>query len=745
MLDLYVPQGARGFPTLVWFHGGGLTEGDKAGALEVKIARSLAERGIAVAMVDYRLSGQVRFPAYVDDAAASVAWVLEHIEDYGGSRGRVFVSGHSAGGYLAAMVGLDARYLEAYGQEPGALAGLIPISGQMVTHATVRKERGLPPQRPIVDSAAPVNHVSRDAPPILAIAGSEDLPARAAENAYLIAAMKAAGHKDATFREFEGRNHGTIIAGIPAEDDPVRGAIVDFIARHSPGPPSEAGAAEAVKIDTGLLLGTVEDGLSIYRGIPYAAPPVGNLRWRPPQPAAAWDGVRPATEFGRACMQTNPAIANLPAPSEDCLYLNVWTPARAADERLPVMVWIHGGGFVAGTPAERLYHGEWLAKKGVVVVSIGYRLGVFGFLAHPQLSSESERHVSGNYGMLDMIAGLRWVQRNIAAFGGDPGHVTIFGESAGAIAVSQLCASPLAKGLFQAAISESGGSFGPVRANGGPGENMQPLAAAEQDGAAWAQSVGAATVAELRAMPAQDLLAAARGRAGIAWPVTDGWVIPDDQYKLYEAGRYNDVPVLIGYNSDEGATFGAPSSQTEYVESVRRRYGPFADALLAAYPGGETPAAMKTARDLTRDTVFGWHTWTWARLQKQTGRSKVFLYYFDEPFPPGAPRPGYGTPHSEELPYVFRQLTEHHRRAPTAEDEALSDRMRTYWTNFAKTYDPNGPGLPEWPEFARSAPRMLHIRSGETQAIPVVDEAGLEALDEYFAWRRGMEPADAAR
>jgi len=513
--------------------------------------------------------------------------------------------------------------------------------------------------------------------------------------------------------------------------------------------PIQTEAPKPVQVGGGLLQGTIEDGLTVYRGIPYAAPPVGELRWRPPRPSPKWEGVRAAREFGRACMQTNAAIANLPAPSEDCLFVNVWTPATRAGERLPVMVWIHGGGFTAGTPAEQLYHGEWLAKKGVVVVSVGYRLGVFGFLAHPELSAETDRHVSGNYGLLDTIAGLQWVQKNVAAFGGDPKRVTVFGESAGAIAVSQLCASPLAKGLFQAAISESGGSFGPVRAGGGPGENMQPLDAAERAGAAWAQSIGAANLAELRRLPAEKLQAAAQRQRGISWPITDGWVIPDDQYKLYEAGKYNDIPVLIGYNSDERATFGAPRSQEAFVQSVHERYEQFAAKLLAAYPGGETPAAKKTARDLSRDTTFGWGTWTWARLQTKTGKSKVFLYYFDEhpDYPADSPRAGYGTPHSEELPYVFHQLREHNRPAPTPKDEAMSDMIRTYWTNFAKTGDPNDAGLPEWPAFSNSKPRTLYIASGNTKAVPVVSEDGLKALDEYFAWRRSGEaqPPAAAK
>ena len=495
--------------------------------------------------------------------------------------------------------------------------------------------------------------------------------------------------------------------------------------------------AQPVKVDTGLVEGTVEDGLRIYRGIPFAAPPVGDLRWRPPQPAAKWEGVRAAREYGRACMQTNAAISNLPAPSEDCLFVNVWTPS-AAGQRLPVMVWIHGGGFVAGTPAEKLYHGEWLATKGVVVVSVGYRLGVFGFLAHPGLSAESEQRVSGNYGLLDTIAALRWVQTNIAAFGGDPAQVTIFGESAGAIAVSQLAASPLAKGLFHRAISQSGGSFGPVRAGGGPGENMQPLTTAEKGGLDWGASIGASTVTALRSLPAERIQAAAQRQRGLWWPITDGWVIPDDQYRLYEAGKYHDVPVLIGYNSDEGASFGPPGSQQAYLDGVRQRYGQFADRLLAAYPGGDTPAARKTGRDLTRDTAFGWHTWTWARLQNKTGTSKVFLYYFDEhpDYPSDSPRAGFGSAHASELPYVFRQLREHNRPPATPVDEAMSDLLRTYWTNFAKTGDPNGGSLPKWPAFTNAAPQMLQMKAGGAGPIPVVSAGGLEVLEDYFAWRR---------
>ena len=371
-----------------------------------------------------------------------------------------------------------------------------------------------------------------------------------------------------------------------------------------------------VKVEQGLVQGVSEDGLTVYRGVPFAAPPVGELRWRAPLAAAKWEGVRQAPNCATGAMQGSRPPSGM---SEDCLFLNVWTPAKSASEHVPVLVWIYGGGFGAGATSERNYSGEKLAKKGVVLVSIAYRVGQLGFLAHPDLSAETTNHVSGNYGLLDMIAGLQWVRKNIGAFGGDPHRVTIFGESAGGIAVSMLCASPLAKGLFEGAISQSGGSFGPPRTTTFPGENMKRLPDAERSGEAYAKAAGASSIAELRKLPADKLQAGGRGM-GLAWAIIDGWVIPDDQYRLYEAKRYNDTPILVGYNSDEGASFSPPKTPEEYVAAVKGRYGPFADKLIAAYPPGSGRVA-KTARDLTRDAAFGWHTWIWARLEAQTGKS----------------------------------------------------------------------------------------------------------------------------
>jgi para-nitrobenzyl esterase len=499
-------------------------------------------------------------------------------------------------------------------------------------------------------------------------------------------------------------------------------------------------AVPTAKVEQGLLQGTIEDGLTVYRGVPFAAPPVGDLRWRAPQPAAHWDGARKADKFAPQCMQGSYG-SPAPAMSEDCLYLNVWSPAKLASAKIPVLVWIYGGGFAGGATSIPGYSGEVLARKGVVLVSIAYRVGSIGFLAHPELSAESPNHVSGNYGLLDMIAGLQWIKKNIAAFGGDPDKVTIFGESAGGIAVSQLCASPLTKGLISGAISESGGSFGPPRPSGAPGENMRRLASAEKDGLAFQINAGANSLADLRKLPPEKILAATRG---MAWPNTDGWVIPDDQYKLYDARKFNDIPVLIGYNSDEGASFSHDSSPKVYIDGVRKRYGAFADSLLKAYPAGEK-SVPKTARDLARDAAFGWQTWIWARLQSQRGSSKVYIYYFDQhpDFAVGSEHEGFGAWHGREVPYVFGHLNDLQGEVPSATDRVISDAMVTYWTNFAKYGDPNGKGIAKWPVFSDAHPEYMYF-AGTPHPGPTPNEEGLKALDSYFAWRRSPEGIHAA-
>jgi para-nitrobenzyl esterase len=515
---------------------------------------------------------------------------------------------------------------------------------------------------------------------------------------------------------------------------------------------SVAQQPDAIKTEGGLVQGVCEDGLTIYKGIPFAAPPVGDLRWHAPQPAAKWDGVLKAAKFAPSPIQGmrmgNPGGQG-PGSSEDCLYLNVWTPAKPSKDRLPVLVWIYGGGFNMGSTSFPVFSGENLTKKGVVLVSIAYRVGRIGFLAHPELTAENPNHSSGNYGLLDMIAGLKWIQKNIAAFGGDPQKVTIFGESAGGIAVSMLCASPLAKGLFHGAISQSGGSFAPPRPSPLHGENLQRLVDAERSGQAYVKSAGVSSIAELRKIAADKLPAGGPGGGpglGMAWPIVDGWVIPDDQYKLYEAGRYNDTPILVGYNSDEGLSFQPPKTPEDYIESVKSRFGPFADSLLKAYPPGEGKVA-KTARDLTRDVTFGWHTWSWARLQAKTGKSKAYLYHFDQhpEYPADSPNFGQGSPHGQDIAYVFQHLDNSRgpglggqTRTITKSDQNISEAMAIYWTNFAKHGNPNGKGVPEWPAFSDDNPVVMYF--GQTPHTgPVPSAESLKVMDAYFAWRRTPE------
>ena len=491
------------------------------------------------------------------------------------------------------------------------------------------------------------------------------------------------------------------------------------------------------KVTGGTVQGVANDDIAVYKGIPFAAPPTGKNRWRAPQPVEPWTGVKHAEHFAPACMQA-PAmlkfIGSDAGTSEDCLYLDVWTPAKTPGAKLPVMVWIYGGGFAAGATSSPTYAGEELARLGVVQVNVSYRVGAFGFLADPALSKESGKG-SGNYGLLDQIAGLKWVRDNIAAFGGDPSNVTIFGESAGGISVSMLAASPEAKGLFERAISESGGSFGPPRrgAKNVPGENVPTLAVAEARGKQFLEKLGAESLAEARALPAEAILKAQGPGLGTGfWPVDDGHVLLGDQYRLYSQGRFNDTPVLIGTNSDEGASFVRGKTTPAKLEAmVRAGYGKRADAILAAYPHATEQQASRSAQDLTRDSLFAWSTWTWARMQTRHGRHKAFVYYFDH----RTPQTPDGSPHASELPYVFRTL---HVRGgnPRPQDIAVSDLMSRYWTNFAKTGDPNGPGLPKWPAFNAAHQQAMVFGQDGGHAQPFPNLKKLEAMDAYFAWRR---------
>jgi para-nitrobenzyl esterase len=484
----------------------------------------------------------------------------------------------------------------------------------------------------------------------------------------------------------------------------------------------------AVRTDAGLLEGAHEHGLTVYRGVPFAAPPLGPLRWREPRPAPSWSGVRQADRFAPACMQTGVSMPGETPPvvSEDCLYLNIWTPARAPAARLPVLVWIHGGGFSNGSASMPLYWGDRLARKGVVVVTIAYRLGPFGFLAHPELTAESPRHSSGNYGFEDQIAALAWVKRNIAAFGGDPGRVTIAGQSAGGASVSILMASPLAGGLFQRAIAESGGMFEPIKL--APGYQ---LAKAESDGVAYAASVGARSLADLRVLPAATLLG---GKVdSITHPVIEPYVLPASPYDVFVRGDQNGGAVLVGSNADEARSLIADVGSLRvaaFEADVVKRWGPLPPELLKPYPRRTDAEAVKARLDFERDLRFGWDAWAWARLAAAHDRAGVYAYHFTHspPFPAGSVYAGWGPSHYAELWYVFDHLDQ----APwdwTGADRGLAETMSTYWVNFVKTGDPNGPGVPIWPRFRGSEGRVLYLND----PITVSGVANLNALSTFDA------------
>ncbi len=481
-----------------------------------------------------------------------------------------------------------------------------------------------------------------------------------------------------------------------------------------------------VQVTGGEVRGVVKDGIASFKGIPFAAPPVGELRWRAPQPVKPWEGVREADQFGPPPMQM--AFATLmygAKPSEDCLHINVWTAAKEADERRPVMVWIYGGAFNGGGAGDAMFDGTHLAKKGVVLVTFNYRIGVFGFLAHPELSAESGQG-SGCYGIQDQIAALRWVKENIAQFGGDPSRVTIFGQSAGGISVAILAQSPPAKGLFHRAISQSGGSMAPVKTAADQANVLLPsLALAEQTGKAFLADLGATDIQAARALSAD---AVQRGKVkSLPWPVADGTtILADDPLDLYERGQFNDTPILVGTNSDD-AIFGSKLTPAAFESSVREGYPLAAEEILAAYPHATKEQATRSSRDMARDVLFAWPTWAWAKMQSQHGKGKAFLYYFDY-----GPKPGEAG-HGAEVRYVFGNLGGVlFRTAKTLANRAMSDTIMSYWVNFAANGSPNGPGLPPWPAFDDQTMSAM-VFAKTLQAGPTPNLEKLKAFDVYYA------------
>ncbi|KAA3439524.1 carboxylesterase/lipase family protein [Rufibacter hautae] len=480
-------------------------------------------------------------------------------------------------------------------------------------------------------------------------------------------------------------------------------------------------SANQVKTANGLVEGTREkSGIRSFKGVPFAAPPVGDLRWREPQPVKNWQGVRKATQFGPRAMQL-PVFGDMNfrsnGVSEDCLYLNVWTPAKTGKEKLPVLVYFYGGGFIAGDGSEPRYDGESMAQKGIVAITVNYRLGVFGFFAHPELTQESPYKGSGNYGFLDQSAALRWVKENIAAFGGDPARVTIAGESAGSISVSAQMASPLSKNLMAGAIGESGAlvnsPFDPV-----------PLAEAEQNGVKFASSIGATSLAQLRAMDAKQLLNEA-GKPGMGRfvPTLDGYFFPKSPAAVFAAGEQAKVPLLAGWNSEEmtyRALFGqdAPTKEN-YTKLVQKLYGPRAENVLKQYAAASDAEVAQVATDLSGDRFIAYSTWKWMDLHSKTSGKPVYRYLYSRPRPemvpemgnataglaggvvkdsnaPKAP-PATGAVHSAEIEYAMGNLATNKVFAWTPEDYKVSKTMQEYFANFIKTGNPNSGSLPKWP------------------------------------------------
>lgn len=479
-----------------------------------------------------------------------------------------------------------------------------------------------------------------------------------------------------------------------------------------------------VTTENGVVEGTREAGSSItsFKGIPFAQPPVGDLRWKEPQPVKNWQGVLKADHFGHNAMQ-KPIFGDMgfrsAGMSEDCLYLNVWTPAKTGKEKLPVLVYFFGGGLAAGDGSESRYDGESMAKKGIVALTVNYRLGIFGFFAHPELTKESPNHSSGNYGYLDQHAALVWVQKNIAAFGGDPKKVTIAGESAGSISVSVQMASPLSKDLIAGAIGESGAAINPTLF-------PIPLADGEKNGAAFAARIKAGSIAELRAMPAAQLLDSVFRPGGPVTSATiDGYLLPKSLPAIFEAGEQAHIPILVGWNSAEVPyqflmRAEAPTLDN-YKKTLQQLYGDRADEALKLYPASNDDEVVKSATALSSDRFIVYSTWKWADLQIQTGGKPVYRYEFSRIRPamvaemgnatpglaggvvkgdaakPAAPKvPAVGAPHASEIEYAMGNLAGNKVYAWTPDDYKVSETMENYFANFIKTGNPSGVGLRNW-------------------------------------------------
>ncbi|MES3035654.1 MAG: carboxylesterase family protein [Gemmatimonadota bacterium] len=490
-------------------------------------------------------------------------------------------------------------------------------------------------------------------------------------------------------------------------------------------------SAPRVRTADGIVEGRLpSNGVNAFLGIPFAAPPVGTRRWQPPQPVTPWRTVRSADRFSYQCMQGRPfsdMVFRNAGTSEDCLYLNVWTPETATPgKRLPVLVYFFGGGFVAGDGSEPRYDGESMAKQGIVVVTLSYRLGIFGFLAHPELTAESANRSAGNYGLMDQTAALRWVRTNVAAFGGDPTRVTIAGESAGSMSVSAQMATPLAKGLFARAIGESGALF----PSGAP---MATRAQAEENGVRFAQAANAPTLAALRNLSAIEVMDLANRPGTPRFGANvDGWFFPEAPVSIYAAGRQSRVPLLAGWNSEEASWRGLtpqPPTPDSVAAVLTRVFGARAAEASRHFPAGTNAEALRSMTDLAGDRFIGYSTWKWLETHAATSGQPVYRYFY------ARPRPGAtGAAHSAEIEYAMGNLAGNKVFAWTPEDQKVSTTMQQYFANFITTGDPNGAGLPVWPTGAPTPDgATTRMRIDVNSAAEPEPTARYRFLDQAFA------------
>ena len=513
--------------------------------------------------------------------------------------------------------------------------------------------------------------------------------------------------------------------------------------------PLRAALNQPLKIEGGQISGVPgrDSSIVVFKGIPYAAPPTGDLRWHAPKSVAPWQGVRKTAEFGDSCIQ-NIVAEHKPwtyefmthtGISEDCLFLNVWTGAKSARQQLPVYVFIHGGGNTEGSGAVPVYDGEGLAKKGIVVVTVNYRLGIFGFFTHPELTAESDVHSSGNYALLDLIAALRWVRNNIAAFGGNPNQVVIGGQSAGASDSHSLVASPLAKGLFQGVIAESGSSVGRLGLMG-----ATTLGAQEQAGVRFAEAKGAKSISDLRRMSWKDLIAPMQGGGARFGVVIDGYVQPASSAEMFAKGEQNDVPTLTGSNLNDlgGASTHPNTTAEQFRRQAGQRYTDLATAFLNLYPAGTDDEARTSSNESALDSMRV-STWLWALDRAKTAKTKAFTYFWDHVLP-GQDASQYGAFHTGEVPYVMNTLDMCQGRDFTDTDRRIADMMSSYWVNFIRTGDPNGRGLPHWPSVAEKPETTMEL-GDRNSPIPVAGIREKLQLMETILRRPAVQPPTGAR